>query len=119
MTKRSLFYEFSSLRTETLLQTWLRIFISLSFRVFDLLDISCSSKNTLSLELVSSEERQNIACDSKIRQPLLDQPNVASFRVCWLAEILKLFPVVQSNLNRIIFSKQQIYANNVKNEKCL
>lgn len=26
--------------------------------------------------------------------------------------------MVQSNLNRIIFSKQQLYENNVKNEKC-
>lgn len=86
VTKRSLSYEFNSLRTETLLQTWLRTFISLRLRVFDLLHISCSSRNILSLELVSSEERQNIACDSKIWQPWLDQPDVAFFWVCWLAE---------------------------------
>lgn len=61
MTKRSLSYEFNSLRTETLLQTWLCIFVSLRFRVLVLLHISCSSGNILSLELVSFEERQNIA----------------------------------------------------------
>lgn len=69
MTKRSLSYEFNSLRTEILLQTWLCIFIFLRFRVFDLLDISCSSRNILFLELISPEERQSIACDSKVWQP--------------------------------------------------